>query len=153
MADVREAILARLLAVINEVEGFKTVSRNVDVLDDDTLPAISLIDGDEARVDQNPSMRSSMRPNAPQLPQLMEMSPVLLFASGARTPEELGIDLSLLRKRVVKAVLFDQTLTDFANYGMRYERLDTPRTETGRQLLSHRSAVFSMRYMLKPGQL
>lgn len=153
MSDVREANLARMLALINVIDGFKTIARNVDVFNDDELPAISLIDGDEARIDQSPSLRSSMRPNAPLLPQLMEMGPVILIASGARNPEDLGSDLSKLRARVIPAILTDATLAGFANYGMRYERMETPRTETGRQLLSHRALHFSLRYMLRPGQL
>ena len=102
MADLREAILARLLAVVETVPNIRTVLRNYTDISDDRLPAALVLDGDEDVVSGNE--RSSRSPGGPLV---VEMTPEIQIVEQSDT---IGSDLTAFRGQLIKLVLFDATL-------------------------------------------
>lgn len=115
MADIREALLARLVAVCVGVDGVKSVARNrLDVAALER-PAVVVYDGVETLRDQPLGMRFSELSR-------VELSPAItvIVRAGSTDPGPL---LSLYRSRVVVAVLSDATLRSSVgtNGSIRYE--------------------------------
>ena len=104
MIDVRENILARLVAIIDAVADFKTVYRNYVDLTEDDLPAAAVLDGDEETDD---TTDRTMRP--PNRPTLVTMTPEIVVFKIA---PQVGPDISVLRRELLKAVLYDQQLNE-----------------------------------------
>jgi len=114
MTDIREAILARLLAILGTIEGVagsgtdKAVGRNIEDIPARLLvrrPAIILHDGAEqflAAGDQR--MRAGFVP-----PQRMELTPLIVILAGAEA-QNVGTLLSLFRARLLAAVMADSEL-------------------------------------------
>lgn len=151
MADVREQILVRLFELIGcEVDGIRYAKRNIPSLDDDAsviLPAFVLLDGDEIAIDDEPWKRPSM------VPRRFEMSPLAWIAFSEKA-EHLGTDLNTLRTRIIKAVLGDVELLSLVDRnGIRYDGMESPRSETGRLILGQRNLRFTFTYLLIPAEL
>jgi hypothetical protein len=104
MIDVRENILARLVAIVDGVADFKEVYRNYVDLTEDDLPAAAVLDGDE---ETNDTTDASMRP--PNRPTLATMTPEIIVFKLA---PQVGPDISVLRRQLVKAVLYDIELNE-----------------------------------------
>jgi hypothetical protein len=102
MIDVREDILARLLEVVATIPNVRTVQRNDPDLDEVELPAVVVLDGDE-ETDENSVQKSGPA----HLPMLVRMSPKITLAQQA---EEVGSDLTTLRRELIKRVLYDPEL-------------------------------------------
>lgn len=147
MTDVREQIIVRCLAIADSIKQVNFVERNVQTFDDDQFPAISVLDGDEQAIDDDPQRRP------PTYPRRVEMSP--LFHIAVMTERrDLGPDLNILRRRLVHAVLTDAPLaTLYDRNGVRYDGLETPRTESGRMVLSQRILRFTITYILRTSDL
>jgi len=104
MIDVRENILARLVAIIDGVADFKQVYRNYVDLTEDDLPAAAVLDGDEETDDASDrSQRLSHKPT------LATMTPEIVIFKLA---PQVGPDISTLRRELVKAVLYDTELNE-----------------------------------------
>lgn len=149
MPSTRENILVRLLAILDEMEGERYVARNVTNVgdDEDQLPALVLIDGDEEAIDDNPTRRPST------VPRRFEMTPLIHIAMVSK-PEELGTDLNVLRDELIKAVTTDTTLLDLVDrFGIRYDGMESARNEQGRMVISQRFMRFTFTYLLVPHQL
>lgn len=104
MIDVREQILTRLVAIVDAVADFKEVYRNYVDLTEDDLPAAAILDSDE---ETNDSSDHSMRP--PNRPTLVTMTPEIIIFKIA---PQVGPDISVLRRELVKAVLYDTELNE-----------------------------------------
>jgi hypothetical protein len=102
--DVRENILARLVAIVDAVADFKQVYRNYVDLTEDDLPAAAVLDGDEETDDVSDR---SMRP--PNQPTLATMTPEIIVFKLA---PQVGPDISVLRRQLVKTVLHDPELNE-----------------------------------------
>jgi len=119
MIDVREDILARLVAIVDGVADFKQVYRNYVDMTEDDLPAAAVLDGDEETGDaSDATMRPSNRPT------LATMKPEIIVFKIA---PQVGPDISVLRRELVKAVLYDTELNEqivktgrFGNGTIRY---------------------------------
>lgn len=149
MSDVREQIIVRCLEIADSIEQVNFVDRNVQTFDDDPaqFPAIVILDGDEQAIDDEPQRRP------PTVPRRFEMSPLFHIAVSAKR-DEIGSDLNTLRRRVIRAVLTDATLaTLYDRNGVRYDGLETPRTESGRMVLSQRILRFGITYILDTADL
>lgn len=119
MADVREQILARLAVVCEGVEGIAAVGRNRLDVPGKTRHAVIVLDGAEQFLD------------APRLDQLarvqrVELSPEIELKIRSDAAAETGPLLSLLRTRLVKAVISDATLKSLC-HSIRYEGNAVPR--------------------------
>src|SRR5262245_55837515 len=99
MIDVREQILTRLVAIVDGVADFKEVYRNYVDLNEEDLPAAAVLDGDE---ETNDTTDASMRP--PNRPTLATMTPEIIVFKIA---PQVGPDINVLRRQLVKAVLYD----------------------------------------------
>jgi hypothetical protein len=104
MVDVRESVLQRLVEIVNGVADFKSVYRNyVDLVESD-LPAAAVLDGDE---ETNDAVDASMRP--PNRPTLATMTPEIIVF---KISPQVGPDISVLRRQLVRAVLHDTELNE-----------------------------------------
>jgi len=143
----REDIMARLLVILNTVEGFKFVARNVDEFPEKIRPAVILLDGDEEAVAE--LARPWVKGKAYTV---VQMNPLIVISMGGR-PQDVGADINELMARTVTAVLSDVELTTIvvvnAQCGVYYLASD--------YRLSHSLAMdcdmqmrFGIRYTLLP---
>lgn len=122
MADIREQILLRLVAVCAAVSGIQAAARNR--LDVPALqrPAVLINGGGE-------QLLSSPRPAARfgQV-QLMELTPQITLLVRSDDGNEAGALLSLYRSRLAAAILGDTSLRSLVttNGGIRYEGCAEP---------------------------
>jgi len=101
MADIREAILARLVEVVATVPNIQSVQRNNVDWHADRMPAAAVLDGDEEVTRGNDGTRPSNRPL------LVEMTPEIQIMEEAGT---IGSDLTTFRRELMQLVLADATL-------------------------------------------
>ena len=151
MIDVREDILARLVAIVATMPSIKEVYRNYVDLTEDDLPAASVLDGDE---ETNDTTDASMRP--PNRPTLATMRPEIIIFKIA---PQVGPDISVLRRELIKLVLYDSELNEqivktgrFGNGAIRYLGCQT---DLGweRSMFGSLKASFLFKYALKPDDL
>lgn len=145
MADIREAILVRLVEVVATVPNLRTVQRNNVDITDDQMPAAMVLDGDEDVVAGNDSSRPSNRPL------LAEMTPEIQIVEQSNA---IGSDLTTFRNDLIKAVLFDTTLNAQTGSNGKISYLGCVTTlgwmEKQYGALQMR---FSFKYPLKPNEL
>jgi len=151
MLDVRENILARLVAIVATMPSIKEVFRNNVDLTEDQLPAAAVLDGDE---ETNDHTDASMRPA--NRPTLATMTPEIIIFKIA---PQVGPDISTLRRELVKAVLYDTQLNEqivktgrFGNGAIRYLGCQT---DLGweRSMFGALKANFLFKYVLRPNDL
>lgn len=147
MADVREEIMVRLMSVVADVDGIKSIYRNTKTVSEDKLPAAILLEGDEEADDNDPQRRPINSPRR------VQMIPQLAIVSGA-IPEEVGTDLNTLRVRTIKAIIDDATLRDLTlnSTGVRYLGFDSE-LAPGRSMIGQYTLRFGLTYALKPNEL
>jgi hypothetical protein len=116
VADQREAILSRLVAVCGAVSGINAVGRNRLDVSAMLRPAVIILDGSE-------SFRDAPEGTRIDVIQRMELSPVIILAVRGDDGAEAGTLMALYRSRIVAAVLNDATLAGIVstNGGIRYE--------------------------------
>jgi len=151
MADVREDILARLLEVVASIPNLRSAHRNNVDITEDQLPAAIVFDGDEETADASDA---TMRP--PSRPTLVTMTPEIIIAQQA---DEVGSDITTLRRELIKRVLTDTELNEqivktgrHGNGAIRYLGCQT---DVGwmRSLHGALRAQFAIKYTLKPDDL
>ena len=151
MIDVREQILMRLVAIVDAVADFKEVYRNYVDLTEDDLPAAAVLDGDE---DTHDSSDASMRP--PDRPTLVTMTPEIVIFKIA---PQVGPDISVLRRELVKAVLYDTELNQqivktgrYGNGAIRYLGCQTD-LAWERSMFGALKINLHIKYTLRPADL
>jgi len=151
MVDVREDILARLLAVVATMPNIKTAVRGDMDLTPEHLPAAVVMDGDE---ETNDAADASMRPA--NRPTVVQMTPEIVLVES-----EAGeiVDIGTLRREVIKRVLTDTDLNEnivktgrHGNGAIRYLGCQT---DVGwmRSLHGALRAQFLFKYTLRPEDL
>jgi hypothetical protein len=143
----REDILARLLVILNTVEDFKLVARNLDEFPEKVRPAAILLDGGEEAVPelQRPWVKGKAYT-------VVQANPLIVVSVGGR-PQDVGTDINELMARIVTAVMTDVELTTIvvsnAQCGVYYLATD--------DRLNHSLAMdcdmqmrFGIRYVLLP---
>jgi hypothetical protein len=151
MVDVREDILARLLEVVATIPNIRSVHRNNVDITEDQLPAALVFDGDEETSDATDvSMRPANRPT------MVRMTPEIVIVQQA---DEVGSDITTLRRELIKLVLTDTELNEqivktgrFGNGAIRYLGCQT---DVGwmRSLHGALRAQFMFKYALKINDL
>lgn len=145
--DTREAIIARIVAICEDIKDIKDVVRNVQTLDDVTLPCIGIFDGDEEteQDDRKPGRGSYV----------VTMTPHISVAV-ADKPEDTGTSLNTFRARIMNAILFDEELATLAGTGggrslgnVRYAGT-IPAVFEGRLIIGRMNLAFRISYALKP---
>ena len=101
----REDILARLLTILNTIEVFKLVARNLDEFPERVRPAVILLDGDEEAVAE--LARPWVKGKAYTV---VQMNPLIVISMFGK-PQDVGTDLNELMARIVTAVMSDVELT------------------------------------------
>jgi len=148
LADVREDILARLLEVVASIPNIRSAHRNNVDITEDQLPAALVLDGDEE------TSEAQNRPS--NSPIIVQMTPEIIIAEQS---DEVGSDLTTLRRELIKLVLFDTELNDLiakssprGNGAIRYLGCQT---DLGwmRSLHGALRAQFMFKYTLRPEQL
>lgn len=147
MADRREQILVRLLAIANGIEGVATAVRNRALVDDEEQPAIQILDADEQAEDSDPRNRPA---NAPRR---VAMTPEIFVTLGERV-ENVGTAVNEMRAKVVKAILTDATLQNLVSTSgeIRYEGCATG-LSAARQMEAAMAVSFTFVYPLRPAEL
>lgn len=152
MVDTREDILARLVEVVAAIPGMRSVHRNNVDITEDQLPAVCVFDADEETDD---AQDASMRP--PNRPTVVRMHPEIVIAE--KTAGQVGSELTVLRRELIKRVLTDTALNEqivktgrFGNGAIRYLGCQT---DVGwmRSLHGALRAQFMFKYTLKPDEL
>lgn len=148
MADVREDILARLLEVAAAVPNVRWAQRNSVDVPENLLPAVMVFDADEETTDTHNRPSNS--------PFIVQMTPEIVFMEQA---DEVGSDLTTLRREFIKGVLYDAELNNLVakssprgNGAIRYLGCQT---DLGwmRSLHGALRAQFMFKYTLRPEQL
>jgi len=143
--DVREDILARLVAVAGTVPNIRTVLRNHTDVIDEQMPAALVLDGDEDVVAGNDGSRPSGRPL------LANMTPEIQIVEQS---DAIGSDLTTFRRELMKRVLSDATLNGLtgSNGSISYAGCETSfgwqQKQYGRLQLR-----FTFKYPLQPNDL
>jgi hypothetical protein len=151
MVDIREDILARLTEIVATIPTIRSAQRNNLDITEDQLPAAIVFDGDEETDEASDmSMRASNKPIQ------VRMMPEIVIA---HQDNEVGSDLSELRRELIKRVLNDTQLNEqivktgrFGNGVIRYLGLQT---DLGwmRSLHGAIRALFMFKYTLRPDDL
>jgi len=151
MVDTREDILARLLEVVATIPNMRSTHRNNVDITEDLLPAVIVLDGDE---ETNDATDLSMRPA--HRPTVVQFMPEIIIADQA---DLVGSDLSVMRRELIKRVLFDTELNDQivktgrnGNGAIRYLGCQT---DVGwmRSLHGALKAQFLFKYSMRPEEL
>jgi hypothetical protein len=151
MADVREDILARLLEVVATIPNLRSAQRNNVEITEEELPGARVFDGDEETTDASDlSMRPAHRPT------MVQMIPEIVIAQQAN---EVGSDITTLRRELIKRVLTDTELNEqivktgrHGNGAIRYLGCQTD-LGWGRTMHGGLRAQFMFKYTLKPEDL
>jgi hypothetical protein len=148
LADVREDILARLLVVVATIPNIRSAHRNNVDITEDQLPAALVLDGDEETNETQNRQSNS--------PIMVQMTPEIVIAEQSN---EIGSDLTTLRRELIKLVLLDTELNDLiakssprGNGAIRYLGCQT---DLGwmRSLHGALRAQFLFKYTLRPDDL
>lgn len=143
MADKREDILARLVAIAESIPGVVTVSRNGGQLDDEQRPGIIILDADETAEASDPL----------RAPRRITMRPQIYIVLGD-VAESIGTAVNAYRAALLKAVLQDAQLQTICgtNGGVQYNGCATA-LANGRTMEAEIGLDFSFSYILRPDQL
>ena len=135
MADKREQILSRLLAVAQGIPGIAGAFRNKDEISDETAD------------DADPVNRPT------RAPRRIAMTPEIYLLLGAK-PENVGTEINALRATFIKSVLTDAGLLLIVgtNGDIRYEGCATSLAR-GRNMEGEMGISFSFAYTLRPEDL
>jgi len=151
VADVRENILARLVAVAASIPGIKSAQRdNVDITEEH-LPVAMVFDGDE---ETNDAGDQSMRPA--HRPTVVQMTPEITIIDMA---DLIGPALNIYRAELIKRVTTDTELNEqivktgrHGNGAIRYLGCDVGIAWV-RERHGALHARFLFKYVLKPDEL
>jgi hypothetical protein len=148
--DKREAILARLLAIGVELYGAKFAYRNeIDIPEGRSGETrFVLMDSDENAVD--PLTLGKGRP--PNGVQIVGMTPEIYLLMQGKSAD-IGTDMNTERRKVLKAILNDATLSGLCHNGdIRYEGYASG-LSAGREMNTDCGLSFTFVYALFPSLL
>lgn len=156
MFDKREAILQRMFAILNSIdgpaviEGMPSIFRNRGEVPDDKCPALVLLDGREViRV-------STSGKGGIQTPTTFTIQPqvfVLLKQRENTNNDGVGEELSGFRMKLLKAFATDEDLIAMlgSNGEIQYLGHETD-LQTGSTMLGQMQMLFALTYVLNPGE-
>lgn len=150
MADPREDILVRLLAVATAIPGVNSTARNDPDFGELNRPSMTIFEGDEQAEDADP-----VRSRPANSPRRVTMTPQIVIAVGDDA-ETVGSTINGLRAALIKAVLTDATLQNLTasnrGAGLWYEGSSTE-LGRGRTMEAEMTVAFSFQYILYPDAL
>jgi len=144
----REQILSRVLALLGTVDGVETVARNRGLLDNDSRPALVLMDGDEAA-----KTTGAGRGRRQMSASILVMRPQVFIVLKLRQPLNVmvGEDLNAFRAKVVKALAEDPALLTLvgASGDIAYEGCETD-LKSGMQVEGQMRLDFAITNVMDP---
>jgi hypothetical protein len=151
MTDRREQILARLLAILETVEGVNGAVRNRGELPASKRPAVILLDGDEIARSTPPQHRGRLT----LAPNLVDLSPEIYVVMDQREPinEGIGEDMNTLRIAILKAIMSDSELATLlgANGDIQYNGCETDMA-SGRSMEGQMHLRMTFTYVLRTSE-
>lgn len=147
MTDVREAVIARMHAVMLTVAGFKTRERNRLNFTDAQLPAVSVLEGDEIVSDDDaPRTRPSARPY------IVTAQPQVFIRTGG---DGAGTEMNNLRADVIKALTMDEELNALSvnGRGVTYAGMESTLHAGRWSEMPGTALMFAITYKLDPNQI
>lgn len=142
--DRREEVLARLFAILDDIEGRETCVRNRGILDNDKLPALILLDGDETTKTLS---GGNTRGRTGLSVSLVTMTPQIFVVLKLKKPanELVGQLVNTFRGRILNAIAADEQLKAIIgpNGGMTYDAMETD-LKTGSPLEGEAQLNFSI---------
>lgn len=145
--DNREAIMARLVEIAGMVVPPANVARNTIDIPESALPALLIFDADE---EADTSAESRSRPASG--PIVVTMSPEIYLRLEGDSGE-IGATINEYRRKLLKAVLTDQTLVALCkDRGLGYGGMATG-FAAGRSMMAEAGFSFSFTYVIRPEQL
>lgn len=147
MADTREMILSRLVALMQTLSGVDEVLRNQVVVDDTATRRIVVLEGDEIPADDEQPKR---RPAS--APRTIHMQPQILLSNFAGAGD-VGPGLSAIRAAIIKAIAFDDQLIALTYDGSGGHYLGLSSDLAFAQAMVGEAALkFRFTYVLRPDQ-
>jgi hypothetical protein len=149
MTFPREQILLRLVQIALTV-GAKTVVRDTITVNDDQLPCIAILEGDEEADPDDPSNRPTAAPRR------VHMQPHIVIAAARKVspPVDIGPGLNEIFAALLKAIMTDATLADLTldDRGVRYLGMESD-LAVGRNMQGQMAVKFQLTYGLVPSDL
>lgn len=149
MADPREAVLSRLVALLGTIVGTSNVARNVLLTDDaqGEFKQVTVLEGDEFASEDDAIARP------PIAPRIVHMHPQILLQNVAGA-DAVGPGLSSLRASILKAIATDSQLIDLTHNsrGGRYIGMESD-LAFSRAMVGQMALKFQFTYVLRPDQL
>lgn len=150
MADKREQIILRLMAIAATIDGIETVVRNRGLLKDEQRPAIVILDADESPA--SPSV-TKIPSRGGIMPSLINMRPEMYYLEKeARIQNvQIGEKLNAVRMLVCAAIANDADLKALLgpNGGIIYNGAITD-LKSGSALTGEMKLDFTYRYVFDP---
>lgn len=151
MTFAREDILQRLIEISGTIPGIKTVAWDVISVNDDQLPAIAVLEGDEEASEDD---RVNRPTNAPRR---VTMMPHLIIVAGRNIgspPLDIGPALNNFYRLLLKAVMTDATLAGLTldGRGVRLVGMESDLAH-GRMMQGQMAVKFALTYGLVPNNL
>ena len=142
MLDRREALIARILAVLQTVDGIVVATRNIRHTNLEVMPAAIVFDADE-HLAESPDSGLWVPPRTPQM---MTMRPEI-YVMVAGKPSEVGALLNGLRASIFSAMVQDADIQSLVGTNGRII-LDLVQTALapGRQMSGEMKIVFAITY-------
>lgn len=140
----REEVLARLFEILDNIEGRQTCARNRGILDQDKLPALVLLDGDETTKTLS---GGSTRGRTGMSVAIVTMTPQIFVVLKLKKPgnELVGQLVNTFRGRIISAIAADAQLMALigTNGGITYDGCETD-LKTGSPLEGELQLNFSI---------
>jgi hypothetical protein len=150
MADKREDIILRLIAIAGTITGIQSVLRNRGQANNTMRPCVIVLDGDETvyRSKPLPPARGVM-----MSPSIMTMTPeiYILLKEDRPTNEEVGPDINAFRIALISAIASDAGLRALLgpNGSLSFNGTTTD-LKSGGQLAGQMKLDFSFNYVFNP---
>jgi len=152
MSFPRADILQRLFEIAETIPNVVSVTWDVITINDDQLPAIAILEGDEEPNEGDPVSRP---PNAPRR---VTMVPHIVIAGRRKrdgSPQyEIGPSMNAIYAALLKAIMTDATLADLTkdNRGVRFLGMESD-LAVGRMMQGQMAVKFGFTYGLVPNNL
>lgn len=151
MSFPREDILQRLIEIAETIPGIKTVVWDVISVNDDQLPAIAVLEGDE---EANEDDRINRPTNAPRR---VVMMPHIIIVAGRNIgspPLDIGPALNNFYRLLLKAIMTDSTLAGLTldGRGVRLVGMESDLAH-GRMFQGQMAVKIALTYGLVPNNL
>jgi hypothetical protein len=144
----REEVLARVFAILEGIDGFATKARNRGLLDNDALPGVVLLDGDETS-----TKLADGRGRQRMSPVVASMHPqvFVLLKTKQPTNQDVGQNLNAFRGEIIRAISGDAQLIALIgpNGDITYDGCETD-LKSGGAMVGEMRLDFTIKTVMNP---